>query len=251
MRTITIRASLPAVILILVPWTIPVSAQPDSLVLPYVATYKIKYNGKNAGTAKFSVSYDTDSGSYRFNSSLKVSGWRRLALPNAIVERSEFVSNSGRIVPLEFSYEDGRRRGDNNFHVLFDWATSTAIISKVEESNQLQLVSGALDRGSLQIQLMLDAAASRPIQRYTLVDEEGLIDYGYRRGMTEILSTPLGKLTTDVLIQERAGSSRQTWMWVAPELNFIPARIEQKRNGETRSALLLEAVEWIETGVEL
>jgi hypothetical protein len=247
MKPTTRAASLPVAILVLVPWLTPVSAQPDPLIRPYVATYKIEYNGKNAGTAKFSVSYDSDGGTYTFSSSLKVSGWRRLALPNAIVERSKFVSKSGNIEPLEFSYEDGRRRGDDNFHVFFDWTTNTASISGNREMGQVQLASAALDRGSLQVQLMIDGITSRPIQQYTLVDEDGLLEYGYRRGVTETLSTSVGELTTNVLIQERAGSSRQTWMWMAPDLNFLPARIEQKRDGETRSALLLEAVEWTET----
>jgi hypothetical protein len=244
----TIMASLPTAILIFASWITPVSGQPDSLIRPYVATYKIEYNGKKTGTAELSVSYNSDSGRYTFNSSLKISGWRRLALPNTIVERSEFVSRSGNIEPLNFTYEDGRRRGDDNFHVLFDWATNTASISSEDETNQVQLVSAVLDRGSLQVQLMIDMFTSRPIQRYTLVDEDGLLEYGYRRGTSEHLSTTLGEFKTDVLIQERAGSSRQTWMWMAPELNFLPARIEQKRNGETRSALLLEAIEWTETG---
>ena len=56
------------------------------------------------------------------------------------------------------------------------------------------------------------------------------------------MPTGSGPSTTRVLTQQRAGSSRATWLWVAPELRFLPVRIEQRRDGEVQTAFELISV---------
>ena len=66
----------------------------------------------------------------------------------------------------------------------------------------------------------------------------------------ELIETPLGAYSTRAFVQERDGSSRQTFIWAAPDLNHLPLRIEQKRNGETRMVFLLESVDWVSAPTE-
>ena len=61
-------------------------------------------------------------------------------------------------------------------------------------------------------------------------------------------STGMGKLATRAFMQQRQGSSRVNWVWSVPTLKFLPARIEQRRNGEVNSAFTLQRVQGIPTG---
>ncbi len=222
-------------------------AAPDPAIHAYTAVYQIQYKGRTVGTSEFSVRYDSNSGVYQFSSSSALRGLLKFFVaPQAIVERSEFVSEGGKITPLEFWYEDGSRRGKDNFHILFDWDKGLAIAETEDGRREFPIPHGTLDRGTLQIQLMLDMARAGQLGSYTLADDDGLRIYDYRAAANTLLETPFGKLATQALIQERAGSSRQLLLWAAPELHYLPARIEQQRDGESRTVLLLESVEWLD-----
>ncbi len=231
------------------PASAPIAADPA--IRAYSAVYQIQYKGRTVGTSEFSVRYDTSRGVYRFSSRSALRGLLKFFVaPNAVVERSEFVSEAGRITPLEFWYEDGSRRGDDNFHLLFDWDNGLTIAETEEGRREFPLPPGTLDRGTMQVQLMLDMARPGPLGSYTLADEDGLRTYDYRADADRVLETPLGSLATQAFVQERAGSSRRVLVWAAPELHYLPARIEQQRDGETRTVLLLESVEWLDPPVD-
>jgi len=228
------------------PAAAPVASDPA--VRAYSAVYQIRHEGRNVGTSKFEVRYDMGSGLYRFSSSSAFRGLLKFLSPKAIVERSEFVSEAGRITPLKFWYEDGNRRGTDDFQILFDWDNGIAITETDDGPREFPIPRGALDRGTMQIQVMLDMARAGPRGSYTLADEDGLRTYTYRPAADKLLETPFGELATQAFIQERPGSSRRTLLWAAPELHYLPARIEQVRDGETKVVLLLESVEWLRAG---
>ena len=235
-----------ATILTAAAWPESAAAAPDSAIHPYSAVYQIQYRGKNVGTMEFSVDYDAADDAYTFTSNSAVRGLLRLLSPRPVVERSEFTSNAGEITPLKFWYEDGSRQGKENFHVQFDWDNELAVAETSAERHEFAVPHGTLDRGTMQVQLMLDVARTGSLGNYTLADNDGLRTYEYHRDGHEQLETSLGVLETQAFVQQRAGSSRQTLLWMASELHHLPVRIEQKRNGETRTVFLLQSVEWLD-----
>jgi len=224
----------------------PVTAAIDQAVRPYSAVYQIEYKGRVVGRSEFTVRYDKQNERYRFSSSSSFQGILRFISPNPIVERSEFVSEAGHITSLEFWLEDGSRKGDDNIHIKFDWDSGIATATAEDQENEYPIARGILDRGTMQVQLMIDMARAGPQGSYTIADDDGLRTYAYREEPNTVLETPLGEFSTVAFIQERSGSSRQTFIWAAPELHHLPVRIEQKREGQTRSVLLLESVDWLD-----
>ncbi|HZL95772.1 MAG TPA: DUF3108 domain-containing protein, partial [Vicinamibacterales bacterium] len=99
--------------------------------------------------------------------------------------------------------------------------------------------------GSLQVALMRDLETTGQPGRYLLTDEDSIRDYEYRDNGTATTTTGFGALATRALMQQREGSSRSTWLWLAPELRFLPARIEQRRDGELYTAFSLLSVSGI------
>jgi hypothetical protein len=217
-------------------------AAEDSGIATYQATYRAEYKGKNVGTAQWSVVYHADGDTYEFNSQTRTKGLLKLVSPNPAIERSVFRVENGKIVPLEFWFEDGSRKGDDNFHLVFDWERNIAIASRTDGRHELATPAGTLDRGSLQVALMRDLALTGKVGRYRFADDDSVTEYIYDDEGETTTDTGIGKLTTRALKQHREGSSRTTYLFMAPELRFLPARIEQHRNGEVLTAFTLEEV---------
>lgn len=213
----------------------------------YEASYRVLYKGRHLGDAEFAVRYDEADRRYVFSSSTEARGLLKIARPNPATERSEFVvRKSGELRPLLFAYDDGSRKGEDSLRIVFDWDRGIATTRRDGGEQQTAVSPGVLDRGTLQVALMMDMAAHGPRSPYRLVDGDALERYDYRLDGKETLEVPAGAFETERYEQRREGSSRSTWIWVSPALDYLPVRIEQRRGGETRTALLLETVEWLE-----
>ena len=217
-------------------------------VQTYTATYTAEAKGKEIGTAEFSVRYIAERGVYEFKSETTAKGFLKLAVPNPAVQRSEFRVTADGLQPLEFWYEDGSRKGDGNVHIVFDWQRKVATTTGKNGRKEFAIPPGALDSGTVQVALMHDLATQGKPGRYQLVDEDSVTEYVYQDEGNAQTSTGMGKLATRAFMQQRQGSSRVNWVWSVPTLKFLPARIEQRRNGEVNSAFTLQRVQGIPTG---
>jgi uncharacterized protein DUF3108 len=210
-------------------------------VATYSATYKVDYKGKEAGTAEFAV-LALEGGVYEFSSRTMAKGLLKLARPNPAIERSHFRIENGSVLPVEFWFEDGSRSGEDNLHIAFDWQRKVATVGTAEARREMAVPEGALDRGSLQVALMRDLKAMGTPRGYTLADEDSVASYEYADNGAATIATGLGSIETRLFTQQRAGSSRATWLWVAPGLEFLPVRIEQRRDGEVQTSFTLVSV---------
>jgi hypothetical protein len=214
----------------------------NSDIATYAATYAAEYKGRDAGLAEFSVSYDALQDVYTFRSYLKVKGLLKIVAPNPAIEHSTFVVRDGKIQPLAFRYEDGTRKGGNNFQARFDWDTRNVILDG-EQHVELEIAPGTLDRGSLQVALMHDMAGHGALGPYVIADDDSLKTYELTRVGEERMETPLGELDVLRYRQQRVGSSSITSIWVAPSLQYLPVRMERQRGNETDTIFVLESVE--------
>ena len=214
-------------------------AQPPT----YVATYSAASSGSDVGTSVFSVRSSPDSDRMTYASETEIKGFRRMFLPNPIVDRSEFVVVDNAIRPLAFSHEDGSRKGEDNHSIAFDWQTGTAGISGANGKIDVAIAPGTLDRSSLQVALMLDLGRGIEPESYAVVDEDSLKTYHYEPMGAGTVETGIGPIDVVSYTQTREGSSRTTTIHFAPSLGYIPVRIEQTRDGESQSLFVLQSLE--------
>lgn len=212
----------------------------------YNALYEVYNRDRAVGEAEFSVTLlDAERGIYEFRSVSRVRGLYRLFVPRPAEELTVFVLENGRIRPLAYSLRDGTRRDRSSFDVEFDWERGRAAITAGETRLEPRLLPGMLDRGSLQVALML-LAEDFTTEQVTLLDQDGPEIHELRGDGEETLDTAVGRTPTRKLIQQRLGSSRRTLVWLAPELQGLPVRIERENDGDTRAILQLQSVRWHE-----
>ena len=215
----------------------------DASITTYRAVYDVEFKGKSLGTAEFSVSYDAKREIYRFESTAHAKGFLKLVTPNPVIQRSDFRVAEGAIQPLEFWYEDGTRKGEDNAHVVFDWDRGVALSEIEGARHELEITAGVLDLGSAQVALMRDLARTGRPGTYVLADGDSLKTYEYTDNGELSVATGLGPRQAIGFVQQRQGGSPSLWVWVAPDLQFVPVRIERRRDGEVRTAFTLQSME--------
>jgi hypothetical protein len=214
----------------------------DATVATYTATYRVEYKGKEAGVSDWSVRNLGDN-RYEYEARITPKGMLKLIRPKPTIERSQFSLEGAVLRPLEYWFEDGSRSGDDNWHLVFDWERHVATVTTTEARREIAVPDVALDIGTLKAAVMRDLAAKGTPGPYEIADEDSVGTYEYTDSGPATLATGVGSLETQLFVQHRAGSSRSTWLWVAPKLAFLPVRIEQRRNDEVQTSFLLQSVD--------
>ena len=233
-----------AAALMLLPAPGQMLAAPGDIV-EYQSEYEVRYKGRRVARAEFSVTSGAD-GEHIFQSVTRARGIWRLASPNPAIENSRFSVVGDRLAPVHFDYQDGSRKGEDNYSVEFDAAGEQIRVVGAGGALELPFEDYLLDRGSLQVALMHDLSQCRTPGPYRYVDDDGIRTYQYERLDDLETDTGVGTLSTVRFSQAREGSSRTTILWLAPTLSYLPVRIEQIRNGEVETVFTLEDVDGIE-----
>lgn len=211
-------------------------------LLEYVAEYEASANGL-AATATRSLRR-IDENSYRLSNSLEASlAGQTLA---SLDQASEFIIQGNRVVPLNYTYQlSGVSRASHA--IFFNWDAGIALSAEGDESWQLQLKEGVLDQLSYQVairQALFDNTEIDTTFSFEIIDGDAIEMQEYRLVGEEIISTPLGELSTVKLERVRAASDeRVTEIWLAVEWNFLLARIEQLNSSGLRISLALKSAE--------
>ena len=226
---------------------LPALVRAEPGIPTYAATYNVEYKGKNLGTSEYTVTYDAKRDIYEFMSRTVVKGLLKLVSPNPAVERSQFKVADGKVVPLEYWHEDGSRKGEDNSHFTFDWERHVAVVSDKNGRREIRIQDGTLDRGCIQVALMHDLIVNGKLSAtYLMADDDSVSPYSYVDSGDAMTATGLGDIPTRSFVQHREKSSRTTTLLMAPSLSYLPARIEQTKDGELRTAFTLESVEGLD-----
>ena len=211
-------------------------------LLEYVAEYEASANGL-AASATRSLS-KIDENSYRLSNSLKASiAGQTLA---TLDQASEVTIQGSRILPLNYSYQlSGISRASHA--IFFNWDAEVALSTEDDESWQLPLKEGVMDQLSYQLairQALIDTTEDETTFSFEIVDGDAIEMQEYRLVGEEVISTPLGELSTLRLERVReASDERVTEIWLAQDWDFLLTRIEQLNNSGLRISLELKSAE--------
>ena len=209
-------------------------AQPGAALKPptFVATYSVAWHGITAGESTLTLA-ETAPGEYRYSSVDHAHGLFALFLPHAITQESRFRLVDGQIQPLSFRSQGGGPAED----VRFDWTSGRVSGTAKKKHIDLKLEPGTQDPGSVQIALMMAFLAGKPPPSFWMLNTDVINQFEFVRRGEATLDTPLGKLQTVLYTSHHAKARRTTYMWLAPSLDYLPARLEQRRGNDVLFSL--------------
>jgi len=203
---------------------------------PFVATYTIAWHGVAAGSSTLELR-ETAPRLYLYTSTDNAFGLFRLAFPHALRQSSRFRIAAGEVEPLAFQTGGA----GNDVIAQFDWNIGQVTGLAKGKLLDLKLQPGTQDPLSVQIAIMLKLEARDAPDAFWMLNTDEIDRFQYVRHEATTLDTPLGKLHTILYTSHEAGSSKTTYLWLAPALDYMPARAEQRVKGETQVSLEIQA----------
>ena len=207
--------------------------EPPSQPAPFVATYTVAWHGVPAGTSTLELR-ETGPQLYLYTSTDKAYGIFRLALPHPLQQSSRFRIAAGKVEPLTFQ---AGGTGGNDVMAQFDWDAGRVTGMAKGKLLNLKLQPETQDPLSLQIAIMLELEAEAAPESFWMLNTDEIDRFDYVRHEESTLDTPVGKLRTILYTSHQPGSTKMTYLWLAPALHYMPARAEQRVKGSTQVAL--------------
>lgn len=196
---------------------------------PFELRYEVFRNGKAQGQAQLSLS---ELGSDRWQLRMVVEADRGLAglIGFREEESSELRLGEGGAWQV-LSY---RRQRDAGFRkrserIDFDWQAGQALIEVDGEQQALPLQPGLADQNSVVLRMAADLIAQRSPGPYQVL-RRGRIDQWQFR---QLPAESVGGRPVVLVERVREHNRRRTLSWLAPDLDYLPVRMEQIEDGES------------------
>jgi hypothetical protein len=212
----------------------PTASAPQPV--PFVATYTISWRGVGAGSSTLELR-ETAPQSYLYTSTDSAYGIFRLAFPHTLRQSSRFTVAAGEVEPQAF--QTGGT--GNDVIAQFDWKIGQVTGLAKGKLLDLKLQPGTQDPLSVQIAIMLKLEAHDAPDAFWMLNTDEIDRFQYVRHEETTVDTPLGKLHTILYTSHEAGSDKTTYLWLAPALDYMPARAEQHVKGKTQASLDIQA----------
>jgi hypothetical protein len=201
--------------------------------VPFVATYTIAWHGVSAGSSTLELR-QTAPQLYLYTSTDEAYGVFRLAFPHPLRQSSRLRIAAGEVEPLAFQAAGA----GNEVMAQFDWQAGQVTGMAKGKLLDLKLQPGTQDPLSVQIAIMLRLQAQDAApDAFWMLNTDEIDRFQYVRHEQATLDTPLGKLRTILYTSHKPGSDKTTYLWLAPALDYMPARAEQHVKGSTQVAL--------------
>jgi len=195
----------------------------------FSATYGLTKAGITIGETKRVLS--RKNGQYLFESITRPTGVAKLFTNGLVVERSHWQFFQGHPRPVQYTFFNSGSKKKRNVQVDFDWEKNQVTNTVNNDPWTMPLEHGATDKLLYQLRLMQDLPTAATSLRYPVADGGKLKYFVIEILGKERIKTPLGKFET--LRLRYIKGKRQTTMWCATELGYLPVRIEQRKNDDT------------------
>ena len=203
------------------------------------ASYELRFGSLRIGTSTISLESGAD-GSYVYESRstpIKLVSW---LFNETLHETSKGTLAGTGVRPDTYHY---RRSGgkDRREQLEFDWQAMTAS-SNLEDSRwQMDIPAGTLDKLASQLAMMLALRDGKTDITFKIADDARLKEYRFRVVGQETLELPAGTFDTVKITKLRDNKKRETFIWCAPALDYLPVRIWQREKDDSEYLSELES----------
>ena len=187
----------------------------------FAATFMVEAGGLTIGRIRLALSAGTN-GRYISTSCTGPLGMLATLRGETHVERSEWVFAGDWLKPRAYHYERTVKNA-RSVQISFDWDKGVAEHDSNGTAWSLPVPPGTLDKTNYPFALMRDLMRSERRVEYTVVNGGRRLDQYVLVGIgEERIETALGPLDTAVVRRDRTDSKRETTLWGARALGFLP-----------------------------
>lgn len=201
------------------------TALPESFSVTYVLTM-----GPLSLAEMTRKLYKNEAGHYVFESYSKPIGYARWFTDNTLLEKSEWIYHEGEMRPLKYLYDRDGSKKQRHVELSFDWENMRVTNTINNDPWSMEIVDGTLDKLLYHLAVMYDLERGDDSLSYQVADGGKLKSYEFNKLGEETVNTSHGEFRTVKL--ERPGS-RDTTLWCAEELYYLPVRLMQEEDGKT------------------
>lgn len=215
-----------------------------ALPLEFTASYDLKKYGIVFAKSDYSLKHENNG--VRITQHTEAVGFAALLSDDELDENSFLSLQDDQLLLTEFSHrqksEDEKNR---DIHLKIDWVQSdTKLLGKVSGTAYGKKLALNVDRpvwdtNSYQIPLMTNTSENAGPQQYTMMVKDRFQTYSFiTRGAEEIKVNGKNIKAIKVERDDRSGKD-PIYLWLAPEMNNLPVKIEKWKNGKVQITMSL------------
>lgn len=213
----------------------------EAPALPAFSAHYVLHKG-SFKVAEARVQLQRQDARYVYSSRTEPAGLLALFRNDRVTERSVWTWDGTRIRPLEYQYTHVGGKKNRDAHLVFDWERKRVANTVQGHTWHMEIPEGTLDKFSVHLAVMLDLQRQRKDMQYPIADGGKLKTYRFKTLGRERLETRAGTFETVKLMRVRDDMDRETYIWCAPELNYLLVRIEHIED-EDRLSMELDEVQ--------
>ncbi len=207
-----------------------------SMPKPYEASYSLYRKELLAGAAQVVLERKSDNTySYRMDTRVK----RGMVRPR-IKQVSDFTWKNGLIMPDSYRSTAKVSFFKRKESVDFNWEAMQATGTKKRADFELDIEAGMQDKLSIYLVVAQALCKGENAVKADVVSGPLLKPHNYELQETEVLDTKLGKLQTIHLRMGSSSSEKQTDLWLAADVGFLPVKLVYRKKDEITAMKLVE-----------
>ncbi len=195
---------------------------------PFTAEYQVTKGVMSVGSTT-RILHDKGNGNFVFESITKPGGIAKLFTRGKVVERSYWRLQENNLVPHEYTYQNSSDQ-KRDVKLLFNWQEFEVTNIINGDPWTMDLEENTLDKLLYQLAIMYDLSAGKNSLNYKVADGGTMKTYDVVISGKERLAMEIGVFDTIKVVITK--SNRQTTLWCAEKLQFLPVRIEQRKEDD-------------------
>lgn len=219
----------------------------NELPQEFSANYALEMYGTVLARATYTLEH-TETG-LSMTQSTRPAGLIALLRDDKIDVRSDMVINNGQLLLVNYDYTHTGDDKDRDVRFKINWQANNeqelvGVATGIYEGKKvnINIDKPVWDPLSIQVPIMIDANKKMPPHEHGLFMKGEFKHYLFEHHGQEKINFNGTQYTTVKVAGKETERDRAMYVWMVPELNNIPLKIEQWKNGELKSTVVLESV---------
>jgi hypothetical protein len=197
----------------------------------FEASYQLQRGNLNIGTSTISLANKAHN-EYLYESRSLPASWASWLFRDKLFESSRGHIIDNQVRPDRYHYQRTGSSREREAILSFDWGNMTVENNVQDSPWKMDIPAGTLDKLVSQLGMMLALGEGKTEVTFNIADGGKLKEYRFKVLGRETLELPAGRFDTVKITKLRDNKRRETYIWCAPELNYLPVRIWQREKDE-------------------